>query len=130
MLRNTAILTWAMLYLVISTGFTLNAHYCGGEIVDVEVFSKPDDCCSATGACHKDAKSCCDDETIVIQLEQWQISSTLPSYQIVWVEPTYRTFDAEIKSSQVSERFDISSEPPPLRPDPLWILYHRLTYYG
>lgn len=130
MLRRTGTVAMAMFYLVISAGFTLHAHYCGGKLVDLEMFSKPDHCCSKATACHKDNTKCCDDETIVIQLEEWQVASNLPVYEITSVDMILPVKPELIAPLEVPQTEFISTKPPPTRSEPLWLLYHRLTYYS
>lgn len=120
----------AMFYLVISAGFTLHAHYCGGKLVDLEMFSKPDHCCSKATSCHKENTKCCGDETIVIQLEEWQVASNLPVYDITLVDIIHPV-DPELNTPiQLPQSEFISTKPPPPRSEPLWLLYQQLTYYS
>lgn len=51
------------LFLIVTTGFTVNAHYCRGKLVKVSVILIPDSCCDDEGGC-------CKNETTVIQLEE------------------------------------------------------------
>lgn len=48
--------------MVVTTGFTVNAHYCGGKLVDVTIILIPDSCCDEEGGC-------CKTESTTIQLE-------------------------------------------------------------
>lgn len=54
------------LFMVVTTGFTVNAHYCGGKLVDVSVILAPDECCD-------DDNECCKNEATTIQLEEGAI---------------------------------------------------------
>lgn len=49
--------------MVVTTGFTVNAHYCGGKLVDVTIILIPDSCCDEEGGC-------CKTESTIIQLEE------------------------------------------------------------
>ncbi|MBK8501666.1 MAG: hypothetical protein IPL46_05370 [Saprospiraceae bacterium] len=129
MLRQISTIILALFYLVISTGFTLNAHYCAGKMVDIQLFSQPEHCCSKAKSCHKDASKCCDDQSIVVQLDQWQLPSTLPLYQVdVIVAPTLTTTDSANVIQDQQEGPSSIVLPPPKSSD-LWLLYHKLTLY-
>lgn len=58
------------LYLVLSSGITLNYHYCMGHLADVSLWQKG--VCPACGMKHDDTHKCCstDTELIKISLDQ------------------------------------------------------------
>ena len=51
------------LFFVVTTGFTINAHYCEGKLVELSVILVPDSCCDDDGGC-------CKNESTTIQLEE------------------------------------------------------------
>lgn len=130
MTRQIFVILLASFYLVISTGFTVNAHFCAGKMVDVEVFSKPEHCCSKNQSCHQEDPKCCDDESILVQLDQWQLPSTLPVYQVDVIMDG--TVPVKILENSCHDQQEVifSINLPPPKPNDLWLLYHRLTYYG
>lgn len=129
MFRQLGTVGLAAFYLVISAGFTLNAHYCGGAIVDIELFGTPENCCSETKSCHQDASECCDDQAILVQLDQWQLPSTLPTYKDEVISlPTFSQTLASVFITRVKQENPLIKLPPPKSND-LWLRYHRLTYY-
>lgn len=66
----------ALLILVSTTGFAMNAHFCGGELQNVAFFKQAEPCKEHTkqlSSCHhqntSDAetgkKACCEDQTVI-----------------------------------------------------------------
>ena len=49
--------------MVVTTGFTINAHYCGGKLIEVSIILIPDTCCD-------EGSGCCKTESTTIQLEE------------------------------------------------------------
>ena len=131
MLKRFATIVLAGFYLVVTAGFTVNAHYCSGKLVDYKIFKTPSHCCSKEKSCHSDSINCCDDETIMIQLDQWQIATTLPGYQ---AHPNLLAPGIPI----FRESYALNTEPlkkysrdhPPPQRESLWLLYRKITFYG
>jgi hypothetical protein len=73
MLRKIAHIIIAALIIVSSTGFTISAHYCHDQLIDLGLFSPAHSCCEK--ADHRNcnagdaltAKSHCKDESIVVE---------------------------------------------------------------
>jgi hypothetical protein len=120
----------AVFYLVINAGFTLNAHYCAGKMVEIEVFSKPEQCCTKSQSCHQEDPKCCDDESILVQLDEWQLPSTLPLYQVKVIFSQIIPTTTRVEFIDNQTELNASIEPPPPKATDLWLLYHKLTYYG
>lgn len=132
LMRRFSILSFALFYLLVSSGLALNIHYCGGEMVDLKIFTEIEhECCAGETQCHQETtKSCCDDETIVVQLDSWQVAGSNLTYDITLaaVLPSPQNFrETAWNNTRISSDLpDI----PPAKPKDLWLLYQRLTYYG
>jgi hypothetical protein len=131
-MKRGAVILFALFYLLVTTGLTLDVHYCGGKMVDVEVLGAPDHCCSKVKkSCHKEEKNkCCKDETVVVQLDQWQIISTLASLDFIPVLVANVAKDLQSRDIPVASQHQIFNDLPPPKAGPLWLLYHSLVYYG
>jgi hypothetical protein len=66
----------ALLVLVSSTSFMVGVHVCGGKVANVALFSHADGCENeSVPPCHRQMKSsCCQDETIVHQGDDFKAS--------------------------------------------------------
>ncbi|HRE68199.1 MAG TPA: hypothetical protein PLM56_09115 [Cyclobacteriaceae bacterium] len=77
-LRPIASFTLALLVFMSSTSFMVGMHFCSGEIKHVALFTKAEGCEKEKELppCHRHAKvTCCDDETIVHEGEDFSASS-------------------------------------------------------
>ena len=78
-LRSIASFTLALLVFMSSTSFMVGMHFCSGEIKHVALFTKAEGCEKEKELppCHRHAQStCCDDETIVHEGEDFNAASS------------------------------------------------------
>ena len=78
-LRPVLSLMLAVLVLCASTSFIVGVHHCGGHIASVAMFTEAEPCPMEQQAppCHKPTKSsCCSDERIVHESEDFKPAST------------------------------------------------------
>jgi hypothetical protein len=131
-MKRIAVIFFALFYLLVTTGLTLDVHYCGGKVVDIEVLGNADHCCSKVKtSCHKQEKNkCCKDETVVVQLDQWQIVSSLSSLEVIPVVVANFLPSTQIRDLPTASLHQSFYDLPPPKQQPLWLLYHSLTYYG
>ncbi|MBN8651530.1 MAG: hypothetical protein J0L67_08880 [Cytophagales bacterium] len=76
-LRTIASLTLALLVFVSSTSFMVGMHICSGEVQNIALFTKAEGCEKEKKLppCHRHEKSsCCDDEAIVHEGEDFNAS--------------------------------------------------------
>ena len=76
-IRSISVVFLAMLVLVSSTSFMVGIHLCGGRVQNVAFLSKADGCLmeKLMPPCHKkEPKSCCKDETIIHEGEDFKNS--------------------------------------------------------
>lgn len=64
----------ALLVLISGTSFMVGVHHCGGHVASVALFTKAEPCPMETRVppCHKPMKSCCSDESIVHDSEDFK----------------------------------------------------------
>jgi hypothetical protein len=119
-LRTISPICLAVLVLVSSSSFVVNAHFCGNSLESVSLFSPIGGCESkiVMPPCHKPAKhSCCDDKTIVHESQDLKAASTQIHLSTVFaVEPAQsQVFVSEIIPSyplSVTTFFDDDSPLP------------------
>ncbi len=121
----------AAFYFMVSSGLTIDMHFCDGKLVEVTFFDAEQNCCCASSVCDNDAiADCCGDETLLLQVDQWQIVSSIPAYETsAMLYVSMQDWDEkvlEVETEQVS--YDSNKSPPPQTD--LWLLYQNLTYYG
>jgi hypothetical protein len=92
-LRAIASVTLALMVIVSSTSFMVGMHICSGEIQKIALFTKADGCEKERKLppCHRQEKSsCCDDEAIVHEGEDFNASSSevsIPPVSFVVIAP-------------------------------------------
>jgi hypothetical protein len=59
-----------MVYLVVSTGFTVNLHYCMDRFHSWELGASEQDACATCGMKTGDSNGCCRDEVKTVKLQQ------------------------------------------------------------
>lgn len=72
-MKKSVVYIFTFIYLVFSTGFTLNAHYCAGDLQSVSFFELSKDC-NKCGK--KKMKGCCKDVSQSFQIDDDHIVSS------------------------------------------------------
>jgi hypothetical protein len=114
----TAIL--ALCYLVFTSGFTLNVHYCMGKIDSIQIGASHAKVCGKCGMHTEDSKGCCKDETTIYKIED---NHNIAQVSYNYVKPfsalaiTFSEFQFTSVSSlkEVIPQFADTSPPPLLR---------------
>jgi hypothetical protein len=76
-IRSISAVLLAILVLVSSTSFTFSMHVCMGEVQQISLFGRADDCpkVKALPPCHKHMKpACCDEETVIHESTDFKAS--------------------------------------------------------
>lgn len=126
-MKQVTVILFSLFYLLTTVGFSLNVHYCGGNISTVNLVSEPSCCCSS----EKDADNCCDDEVIRIQVDD--VQNNTPSQRIditlfsTIVTVIYNTTLIPIEEKLI--RHDLLDLPPPNK-RPVWLLNNSRTLFG
>jgi len=61
-------ISFIIIYSLTTIGITLNAHFCGGKVKNITLYSQANqdkDCCDTTTNCKT---TCCSDRTIIIKI--------------------------------------------------------------
>jgi hypothetical protein len=108
----------AILYLGLSTGATINMHYCMGKLVGSSLWhSETSDLCNKCGMEKKASKNkCCKDETKVVKIEQDQ-KVTIPlehAVDVTSIEILQNSFVTPTFFVNSSIEEDFFSNAPPL----------------
>lgn len=77
-MKKGIVILLSILYLAVSTGFTVNFHYCMGDLANVEWGTTHDDTCAKCGM--KDTKGCCETKYQVVKVQdEHQLAKQAPS---------------------------------------------------
>lgn len=81
-MKRFVVFILAILYLGLSTGATINMHYCMGELVGTSLWhNDKSDFCSQCGMQKKASKNkCCKDELKIVKIEQDQCSPAVADH--------------------------------------------------
>ena len=60
----------ALCYLVTTSGFTINKHYCMGQLASAQLVANTNSKCSKCGMHTTKSKGCCNDETTLYKLTE------------------------------------------------------------
>jgi hypothetical protein len=131
-MKRGATYIFTLFYLLVSTGLTLDVHYCGGKMVDVEVFGTPDHCCSKVQpSCQKEEENkCCSNESVLVQLDQWQVISSTPSLDLAYLTVPRHFHNFDLLENIGDNELQIFNDLPPPIDQPRWLLYRSLLFYG
>lgn len=66
-LKKTSIILFAFFYLILSSGFALNIHYCGGKLKNVTFFQDEEKGCCGT---KKKSMGCCKNHAFVHHVKE------------------------------------------------------------
>ncbi len=116
MIRKISHIIITSLLLVLTMGFTVSRHYCGGSIVDVSVFAGHTVSCSDDGsACEMDG--CCHNEQEVYQLHE-DYTSPLVIEHVPFIQVDLAVLDLCLITPDLSEAdqknsFSEAESPPP-----------------
>ncbi|MEX0811506.1 MAG: hypothetical protein WD048_04755 [Chitinophagales bacterium] len=137
----------SLFYLLISTGITVNAHYCKGELIGVKSpWAAEQDCkksdafCPASTndkhpentpfCCAKDNKDCCEEDLIQIKMELPAINASSQSISFIDFHKIFYTGFVKhaFHSDEIQEFTSRFYRPPPLFSD-IRIFFHSLIFY-
>jgi hypothetical protein len=118
-----------------STGLVLTAHYCGGNLADLQLFQEASCCCDddETGA----PDDCCKDEIKTLKITDAQIKSEHEtfSFSCFGQDGDLSKFYSPITFVDCSQVISVRATdlPPPPHLDaqvPDYIKFHRLIFYS
>jgi len=134
-LRKSISVVLAFFLLVSSGGWSLNIHYCGGEIASITTFDNINSkCCdhhTETKACcssEEEEEGCCSDDVLQVELEDTVINVFSIDFNYVAILPDFDDsfISIEIEKSFLSHlHYYCESNAPPL-----YLLYSQLVFYA
>lgn len=76
--RSILSMGFCLLVLLSSSSFMIGFHLCGGDVQNVTLFSKATACPmeKQLPPCHRQEKSCCDDEIVIHEAQDFKNSIT------------------------------------------------------
>ncbi|GBL35437.1 hypothetical protein EMGBS15_10320 [Filimonas sp.] len=83
-MRKSLSISLLFLYLIASAGFTVTAHYCGGDLAGFALFEKAACCCDTEQDTRKD--DCCKDEIKQFRISDEQLKTEQNSTRLQDVE--------------------------------------------
>jgi len=126
-LKNIANLFLALLVLITSLGFTLNKHYCGGELRNIAINKNVELCAMCQKVanlpdCHKqekESKPCCENEKDEVKPENYNVSQKveLDNNQLFFIAYTYVILDNIHNVNTELESEFIAPSPPLIERD-------------
>jgi hypothetical protein len=125
-MQKFLVIFFSMLYLTVTSGITMNLHYCGGKLKTVSFFSNNEKGCCGT---KKKSKGCCKDKTKLIKVEENHKASKVteasnPTVHLVALLSSQLLFNLSNDNS-----VDIISKyysPPVLYDNPLYLKHQVL----
>jgi len=128
-MKKLSAILLSVLYLVLTTGISLNIHYCGGKIESVSFISEVNSCCCESNEMQN---NCCKNKQLFIKFESDQklISCNTINFkadEYVGIQNSVLLSEHRFESKQQSFSF-FDFNPPP-GPD-IWKLNCAFLYYG
>ena len=125
-MKKVLVTILAFTYLAVSSGATLNLHYCMGKLVSWDLSHQQDAKCGTCGMKKAGHKGCCKDEHKTFQIDKDQKTTEsafhyLPLFSDVII-PTYGAL-AGLPVSSIAINYPTSHAPPPIRPIPIFVLH-------
>ena len=122
-MQKFLVIFFSMLYLTVTSGITVNLHYCGGKLKTVSFFSNNEKGCCGT---KKKSKGCCKDKTKLIKVEENRkvTEASNPTVHLVALLSSQLLFNLSNDNS-----VDIISKyysPPVLYDNPLYLKHQVL----
>lgn len=126
MIKKATIIFLSVFYLVFASGFTLSAHYCGGKLKNISLFSSNEKGCCGN---KKKSKGCCKDKKTVIKVQENHHATKIaqvgnPTVHLLAFLPTQLLFNLLL-----SNEINITSNyhaPPVLYDNPLYLKHQVL----
>jgi hypothetical protein len=128
-MKRSIAISFSLVYLLLTAGFTMNIHYCLGKIESVSIIPVADNCCcDDTGM----DMGCCGNETMIFQFspEDQLVQSDnsvfkAPLLEIIEIA-SIRSIDHE---DHAKVTLKICNSPPP-EDIPIWLKNSNFTFYG
>lgn len=112
----------AVVYITVSSGATINMHYCMGKLMTVDLQQEQKGTCGSCGMEKSGHKGCCKDEQKKLQIEKDQkISESSSQFQYAVSEISVPTYFSYSYSPSLSISYPVSHASPGLGTIPIFI---------
>ncbi len=114
----------AFTYIAVSSGATINIHYCMGKLMNWDLARKQEAKCGNCGMEKSAHKGCCKDEQKKLQIEKDQkVSESVFQFnQLVTDEAVIVYPDAAVSFSSLVKDHPVAHAPPLINSVPLFLL--------
>ena len=114
------------IYLFLSTGMTVNMHYCGELLDDISLSSENSSCC-----CKVETAGCCTDQSVYLDIDIDQLFVKQHSKSNVLLAKVFSSLSFSFIESKVIELISNSiNEGPPDSYQKVYLFHHQLLVYG
>lgn len=132
-MRKSLSISLLFLYLIASAGFTVTAHYCGGNLAELALFEKTTCCCDKEE--ETPADDCCKDEIKQFKIsdEQLKTEQQITPFPSTEMEPPLPTvfhhgsdaviFPASLTATPLPDAPDRSNLLPPYKRNHSFLFY-------
>ncbi|HYD21070.1 MAG TPA: hypothetical protein VEB40_06305 [Flavipsychrobacter sp.] len=137
-MKKFLVIPLMLIYLLSASGIVCYAHYCGSELVSVNMYTETDGC--EDGGCGDESEEpddCCKDEVITAKVMQDQNSNQIFKLKFnsgfIDIAPVqFVSFDgcAACSVHYTSKVNNANAPPGPWQSIPLYKLHSCFTYYG
>ncbi len=96
------VIVFSFLYISISSGVFLKAHYCSDRFIEFKSFTDNSSCCGVEKKSNSYTSGCCDDKIIALFVSEDHIPSSnsfLQPFIIIWVNCISNSFPRHLKIS-------------------------------
>jgi len=107
-----------VLYLVTSSGATINFHYCMGKFIGWDISSPVNQECSNCGMTKENKKGCCNDKQETLQLKKDPLAASvniIPNNTFLYLNTQYFSSVKFFRTNHVAEACSAHG-PPGLKP--------------
>ena len=129
-MKRISAISFSVLYLLLTAGFTMNIHYCLGEIESISIIPVANNCCCGDTSMDM---GCCGNETMIFQFSP-DDQLVQQSENTVFKAPLLEIIEiASIRSMDHEDHervtLKICNSPPP-KEIPIWLKNLNFTFYG
>jgi hypothetical protein len=123
-------IAFTCVYLTLTVGVAHTTHYCMGRVKSSSLFSFDSEKCFCSLFAFPASKSCCDDESTLIKIEDdqtvaWTISVTPEFYSICEL-----TLPVIVSGADSFRPITVEDKGPPGNPTPLFVKHCSLILYS
>ncbi len=102
-------------------GFSINVHYCMGEVDAIYLGNKKSETCGKCGMHTDNSKGCCKDETSIYKInddhQQSNYDFSFTNYAVALLPTQFLTYSSPTICSNVNKSFFTDTSPPNLIKD-------------